>query len=85
MPLEEAARVEPRDSGFGRLFAECWFSLTIWERDEILLPRRMLFVELVVVGAPLLLSLVVWEAADYDVEFNYVLFKLASAAGTMAP
>lgn len=79
MPLEEAARVEPRDSGFGRLFAECWFSLTRWERDEILLPRRMLFVELVVVGAlllvphtPLLLSLVVWDAADYDVEFNYV-------------
>lgn len=81
MPLEEAARVEPRDSGFGRLFAECWFSLTMWERDEILLPRRMLLVELVVV----LLSLVVCEAADYDVEFNYVLFKLASAAGTMAP
>ena len=81
MPLEEAARVEPRDSGFGRLFAECWFSLTMWERDEILLLRRMLLVELVVV----LLSLVVWEAADYDVEFNYVLFKLASAAGTMAP
>ena len=48
MPLEEAARVEPRDSGFGRLFAECWFSLTMWERDEILLPRRMLLVELVV-------------------------------------
>lgn len=71
--------MEPRDSGFGRLFAECWFSLTRWERDEILLPRRMLFVELVVVGAlllvphtPLLLSLVVWDAADYDVEFNYV-------------
>ena len=81
MPLEEAARVEPRDSGFGRLFAECWFSLTMWERDEILLPRRILLVELVVV----LLSLVVCEAADYDVEFNYVLFKLASAAGTMAP
>ena len=81
MPLEEAARVEPRDSGFGRLFAECWFSLTMWERDEILLPRRMLLIELVVV----LLSLVVCEAADYDVEFNYVLFKLASAAGTMAP
>ena len=52
----------------------------------------LLLVEFVMVGAlllvphaPLLLSLVVCEADDYDVEFSCVLFKFASAAGTMAP